>query len=55
MSDIDTETPREVWEEYERRKARIQNIGLRSWEYEREVQRIAEELGLRDKPREEAA
>lgn len=37
---------RELWEEYERRKAALQNIGLLPRQYEEEVERILEELGL---------
>jgi hypothetical protein len=40
----DEPRPREYWEEYERRKAKIQNIGLSSAQYEREIEKIVTEL-----------
>ena len=46
MSDIDDETPREVWEEYARRKREIENIGLTAEEHRRRCEEIADELGL---------
>lgn len=46
MNDNDEAIPRETWEEYERRKAAIQNIGLQSDEYSREIKKICDELGL---------
>ena len=39
-----TNPPREFWEEYERRKAKIQNIGLSGVEYDRAVAQILEDL-----------
>ena len=36
--------PIEYWQEYERRKARIQDIGLTPSEYERAIERILNEL-----------
>lgn len=35
---------REFWEEYERRKAKIQNVGLTCAEYDRAVAQILEDL-----------
>lgn len=32
------------WAEYERRKAKIQNIGLKSWEYDKAIAQIVEDL-----------
>lgn len=34
------------WEEYERRKAAISDAGLSNEEYEKEIQKIADELGV---------
>lgn len=38
--------PLEVWQEYSRRKAEIENIGLDSTEHARRCQEIADELGI---------
>jgi hypothetical protein len=32
------------WQEYERRKAKIQNVGLKSDEYDRAIAQILEDL-----------
>ena len=34
------------WEEYERRKAVIQQMGLSDREYEQAIRRLADELGV---------
>lgn len=44
MMEIETEPSREYWIEYELRKARIQNIGLKSGEYDREIKKIVADL-----------
>lgn len=43
---IDDWTPREVWEEYGRRKKMLSGKNLTTGEYNKEIQKIIKELGI---------